>query len=1027
MSWILKYRKIVWVFIALLIFTGIFTYLQLPKREIPEINVNVATISTVYPGATPQEVESTITNPYEEEIQNLSGVETVESVSTTGFSSVTITLSGDAERQTVFSKLRQSVSDISRGFPEMVQEPSIQTDFRMSSVSSYHFVSNNYSNLYQLKDTLNEWQTSISNINGVESIQIKGLPEEQLLVKLDNESLRDQQISPFQIVNKLKQELEPGAIGTVEEEDKQYQLLLNKIEHWEELEELSVGTSSEGDPIYLKDIGSINLTYKETEDLITYEGEPSLSFTILAKEGVNISALQDQINEKVGSLSTGLPSEVEMKQFYTQSTIIEEVFTNLLTSFGISLLAVLIIMLIGLPFSSAILVAVSIPISVIIGLIPLPYVGVDLNQISIIGVIIAIGILVDDAIVVNDNIQRRFQLGDSAWKGTIQGIKEVRVSIITSTLMIIFSFFPLTFLSGSNGDFIRALPTTLITTIIASTIMSLTLIPTVQYVRRKRKNQAIPPKKVGLLGSVFNSIEGIYAETVLPKVTKKPFLFGISGLVICALLASLVIKIPFEFFPSADRKEVTISMILPEGNTLENTKNTLEEMEFFLQNNSDNISETAVFAGSGMPNLFSSGLTQSGENTGQVLVRINKEKTSASAFISEWEGPLREEFPDGEIFLETITSGPPPSAPIAVKIQGPELANLLDIANDLKEKMKKIDSTEIVTLNMSSEQPYIEYSLNREKMAENNVSVDQVTSQLQAANTGIPLPTFDNGVNKYDMKILVDDENESGVALEALQVASPANGNQPPEVFTLNEFITKSESTQIGAIPHLDGERTITLKGYGKEGSSDFQKEANTLISDFEKNLPTDYSFSQTGGSSAEQEFFIEVSKLFVIVLFLIYLVIAIQFNSLLMPLLITSTVFLAITGAIIGLFVSNQPLSFLAVLGIVSLSGIVVRNSVILIEFIEQNHKQSSSIITSVIEAGRARIRPILLTSLTSIAALLPIAFSGDVLFRPLAVSIVAGLLFSTILTLLLLPAFYLMLHRLNHGKPKKEKALNN
>ena len=309
-------------------------------------------------------------------------------------------------------------------------------------------------------------------------------------------------------------------------------------------------------------------------------------------------------------------------------------------------------------------------------------------------------------------------------------------------------------------------------------------------------------------------------------------------------------------------------------------------------------------------------------------------------------------------------------------------------------------------------------------MAENNISVEQVTSQLQVANTGIPLPVFDNGINQYDMKVLLDDDSESGVALDSLQVVSQTNGNQPPEVFTLNEFITKSESTQIGSIPHLDGKRTITLKGYGEEGNSDFQQEANTLISNFEETLPADYSFSQTGGSSAQQEFFIEVSKLFVIVLFLIYLVIAIQFNSLLMPLLITSTVFLAITGAIIGLFVTNQPLSFLAVLGIVSLSGIVVRNSVILIEFIEQNHKQSSSIISSVIEAGRARIRPILLTSLTSIAALLPIAFSGDVLFRPLAVSIVAGLLFSTILTLILLPAFYLMLHRVNYGKPKKDKA---
>lgn len=1004
----------VWIFIILLVFTGIFTYFQLPKREIPEINVNMAQISTVYPGATPNEVERTITNPYEQQLMNVDGIADVESASTTGFSTITLTLEDDASREDVFANVRQSVTDVARRFPNGVQQSTVQTDFRMSAVASYHFVDHSYDHLYALRDTIDKWEQTMMDINGVSDVVIKGLPEEVLTLTLDNDAILAQQLSPYQVVDRIKQELSPSAIGKAEENGQQYQLQVEKTSDWRQLENIAIGQTNDGKSIYVKDIGSVEKTFQNTEDLITYKGKPALSFTIFAEEGVNMASLQQIITDKVANLSTELPSQTEVQQFYTQNKIIEEVFTNLLISFSISLIAVLVIMLIGLPFSSAILVALSIPISVIIGLIPLPYAGVDLNQISIIGIIIAIGILVDDAIVVNDSIQRRFQLGDHPWEGTVKGVIDVRKSIITSTLMIMFSFLPLTFLSGSNGDFIRALPTTLIMTIIASTLIALTLIPTVQYVRRKRVNK--PVHQVGLLGGLFKRIENGYADHILPFVTNKPFVVGLTGVVACGLLASLVIKIPFEFFPEADRQEVTISVTFPEGTTMEDTQNSLEEMEKIIQKASrQTISETAVFAGSGLPNLFSSSLKRSGDNTGQLLVRVNKDEISASSFISDWEQPLRKQFREAEIFFDTIVSGPPPSPPIVVNIQGPEQEQLLELANDLQQSLYALSSTEIVTTNVSK-QPNVTYELNREKMAQNNIAPDDVTSLVRVANTAIPFTTFDNGVERYDMQLLLDDGIDNGVDLNSLQVVANSVTNDKPTLFTLDELVTRKESKQVNAIPHLNGERAVTIEAYPNENATNFSKEASNVVNEFETHLPEGYSFTKDGESSAEQEFFIEVSKLFVIVLFLIYLVMAIQFNSLTLPILITSTVFLAVTGAIVGLFISNQPLSFLAVLGIVSLSGIVVRNSVLLVEFIEQNQKQSHTIQDAIIEAGRARIRPIILTTFTSIAALIPIAVSGDVLFTPLAVSIIAGLAFSTLLTLIMLPAMYILLHRLTH-----------
>ncbi|ASF39651.1 AcrB/AcrD/AcrF family protein [Halobacillus halophilus] len=1024
MSKILQFNKIIWVFIILLIFTGIFTYLQLPKREIPEINVNVASISTVFPGATPQEVERTVINPLETELLNIQGVDQVTSASTTGFGSITTTLTGDAEPNTVNSKIRQVVSDVSRGFPGEVQDPDVNTDLNSSSVASYHLLADNEEDLYNLRDTLETWRTELTGITGVESILIKGLPEQKVSVSLDNTQLKENQLSPSQVISSIQNEIAPAAIGTEQEDNKIYQLILDKYSNIDELSQLSIGQNNAGESVTIEDIGSINVINEEVDDLISYDGKAALSVTVLAKEGVNISALQDSITSRINTLSGELPAAIEVDQFYTQSTIIEEVFTNLITSFSISFFAVIVIMVLGLPISSAILVALSIPISIIIGLIPLPYVGVDLNQISIIGMIIAIGILVDDAIVVNDNIQRRFQLGDGALEGTIRGIKEVRKSIVTSTLMIIFSFFPLTFLSGSNGDFIRALPTVLIFTILASTIIALTFIPTVQYARKRRQKKQ-NKSKAGLLGGFFNWIERVYADSILPKTTKKPWLTALTGLILCALLATLVVRIPFEFFPSADRPEVTISVEYPQGTPIEETQEQLEEMKNFLTGQEDNITESAIYTGTGLPGIFNSSLTRSGENTGQLLVRVDRDETSASTFINDWEEPLREEFSNAEVFLETIVSGPPPSPPVQVKIQGPELEPLIQEARNARDRLADIDEAEIATINAGSGQPFTQFNPDRDKLADNNIPISQITSQLQLANTGVPLGTFDNGVERLPLEIILDDGDPNGVNLENLTVVSQQNPSegQPPDTFSLDELISQEEVEQVGAIPHLDGKRTITVEAYPKEGAEEtFTSKSNEVVSAIKEDLPDGYSLVESGETDAQTEFFVEVAKLFVIVLFLIYLTIAIQFNSLLMPVLITGTVFLAVTGAIIGLFVSGQPLSFLAVLGIVSLSGIVVRNSVILIEFIEQNKETYSSTIEAVIEAGRARVRPIVLTSLTSIAALTPIIFTGDVLFKPLAVSIVSGLLFSTILTLLLVPAFYLIIVKITGKKTTHE-----
>ncbi|UOQ50196.1 efflux RND transporter permease subunit [Gracilibacillus caseinilyticus] len=1009
METLLKYRKIVWIFVLLLIITGIFTYLQTPKRDIPEISQNIASISTVYPGANPEVVENEITNPIEEKVMEIEGVDNVTSASTNGFSTVTVTLSDNANSDSVYSTIRQYVQDAESGFPDDAFSPEVKTDLVTSSVATYHLLSDNRDDLYAIRDQVENWKSSLTEISGISSVSVKGLPEQKVLISLDQEALADNQIQPNQVIEAIQNELSPTALGT--ESNQQQNILLNlvSVDDLAQLEDIYIAGETT-----LSDIASINVENEATEDLITYKDQAALSLTVFAEDGGNISSLQDQIDEKVSKLKEDLPAEVNADRFYSQSTVIDEVYNSLLISLAISLLSVIIIMVLGLPISSAILVALAIPISIIVGLIPLPYAGVDLNQISIIGIIVAIGILVDDAIVVNDNIMRRYQLGDGPMDGVKRGLKEVRVSIVTSTLLIVFSFFPLTFLSGSNGEFIRALPIALMGTIIASTLLALTLIPTVQYTRQLKLYKT-KKRRVGLLTSFFRWLENLYADNVLPAIIKKPWLTVISGIVICILLLLLAVKVPFEFFPAADRAEVTLSLTLDEGTPIEETDQKLADIESYIQENAEDISETARYTGGGLPNIFNSGLTRSGENTGQIVIRVDRDKTSASAFIEQYEKELRDEFPDSEIFLETIVSGPPPSPAIELKLKGPDLDVLLEKSTALKDQLNELDSVEIATVNTGTSQPVKTYDIDRDFLAQNGISLNQVTGTLQLANAGVPLSEIKVDDQKLNMELRLDEGTENAIDLSELS-AVVASDQGAPSIYSFDEFITSSEDQQIAAITHTNGDRTITISAY-ESGEGDFAAETTEVIDSMRAELDDidgEYALGEDGEASAETEFFVEVAKLFVIVLFLIYITLAIQFNSLLTPFLITSTIFLAITGAVVGLFVSGQPLSFLAVLGIISLSGIVVRNSILIIEFIQQNKEQyEGNTAEAIITAGRARLRPIILTTLTSIAALTPIIFMGDVLFKPLAVSIVAGLIFSTVLTLLLLPAFYMTMEK--------------
>ncbi len=1017
LKWILERSKLFIIFILLFVIVGAFTFIQLPQREIPETTVNIGTINTVYPGATFDTVERSITNPIESSLSTIDGIAEVTSSSAAGFSTIVVEVAEGESKKDVFGDVRQAVSDASTSFPDGAFEPEVNESTAKMPIVSYQLTSDNRDNLLSMQEEMNRWKSEVEDLSGVSGVTIKGLPEEQILIELKQDELKDSGLNVTDVQSAINNEYYPTPLGKQEMDDELVQLSVENYDSLEQMEDLFVGKNPAGDSVFLKDIASVEVSPKELKDIITFEGKPSVSFTAYVKPGEDIPTVDERVSDKVDELSKELPSDVELEPYYSQASIVNDIFDGLFLSLAISVLAVIVATSLGLSGSGALVVALAVPISVLMGFIPLPFADVDLNQISVIGLIIALGIIVDDSIVINDNIQRRYKLGDKGLTGAVNGVKEIWVSIVTSSLAIVFTFLPLIFLSGGNGAFIRALPTVLITTIIASTLVALVFVPILRYFISKRSKKPMSDAP-GLLGKPLNKLADVYADKLLKKFSKKPILVSVIGLVFTTAIFGLVVLTPFEFFPAADKEEVTVDITLPIGTPIEETHDTLQDIEERLKTD-DGVYETSVFTGTGTPGLFNSTLTSTGENTGQIVARVDRENQTTQGLIDDWTDKLRSEYPDAEIFMETIQQGPPVGAPVTVTISGPEIDQLVDLRDELTTDIEALD-TDLVVDDVGDFEPTLDYVPNRNALEENGITVNQISQQIRLATEGIPLKAFDNGIVKRDMNIVLDG-NEDEVDLSNLELPAASATGGPPELISLDELVTTERKEKLQKIPHIDGERAITLRAF-PENEENYEANVKEIVDKKRDSLDADYSITLGGENEAQNDFFAEITVLFIIVLFLVYLLIALQFNSLSLPFLVLVAVYLAIAGAILGLFVTQTPISFLGVMGMVSLTGIVVRNSVVLIEFIEQALKKGMDVKEAVIESGRVRLRPILLTAITSIVALIPVAVSGDALFTPLAVTIISGILFSAVLTLIMVPMLYLVFYRFRRKKQVQE-----
>lgn len=1007
-EYLVKKRKITLLFFVAVTILGVLSFFQLPKQEIPDIVISQAIVTTAYPGATPETIEQTVTKKLEQKIKEIQGIDTITSTSAEGVSSITVQLKSGVDPKTKWTELRSKVKDAESDLPEDATQPFVNDDLIKTFISAYVITAKNAEQLKELSNLMTTWKDQLRAVPGISDVSIQGLPEQEIQINLDTQKMQQFNVTWGQISQAIRSENDRMPIGDIDYKERNYQLRISDERSIEGLNKVIITRTPEGFPIYLNDIATVELAHADVTYYGYTNGQSAITLNISGEIGSDVPKLSDAAAAKMKELEKTLPKQFKLELLYSQKDTIEDMFNNLSKELIIAMIAVIIVCMMGLNLVTSSIVALAIPLSVAIGLLFLPMFDVTLNQMTIIGIIIVLSLLVDDAIVVNDNIERRLTVfKESPFEAAVKGTKEVIISIITATLATISAFAPLLILQGDMGAFIRPIPLVITVALLASMVMSLTIVPIFRdwhETRNKHKRQH-SDKPSGFLGKQILGMNRFYSRKLMPYVIQSPLKIGILGLAIGTAGYFLTPFVPIELFPLKEEPRFTVEVTMPTGTSLQETNQVVTEIATWAQRQ-PGVKKVSAASGGGAPKLFNSASMGSGQAAGQIAVIGITGEMDLTKTTAEWERYFEKKYPGLSIVAQVSSSGPGGGSPISIRLTGQDMEQLRNLSAQIKNIIAQANGTYDIGDSMGTERYSLEFEVNREVMDQNLISYRDLTMTLGLITQGLKVTEFDTGDDLIDIRLQLDKAEEDPTSMFQRLSVTNAKGQQIP----LAQIAQLKPTFSVQQIAHYNLDRSVTVTADVRDGTT--VAEAMTVIMPKlqQMNFPEGYNWEVGGETEQQTESFTDLGKLFIACLFIILILITLQFYSLSIPMIVLTTVYLATAGGIIGMFITQTPIGFMSMMGITALAGIVVRNGIVLIEFMEDAMHEGDMLPEAVLKATEARFRPILLTATAAILGLLPVALIGDILFRPMAVTIISGVIFSTVLTLFVVPSLYMV-----------------
>ncbi|MFW6139802.1 MAG: efflux RND transporter permease subunit [Acidobacteriota bacterium] len=1018
-------RRVTTIMLALiLVVLGMISFTRLGLDFFPELEYPTVSVITNYSGVSPEDIENTITRPLEQVINSVSGVKNVNSVTSEGVSVVTVDFEWGTNLDFAAQDIRDQIGISQAYLPEDASDPLVvKFDISQMPIIFWGITSNMPT--YELKKLFEEEVTPrLERIGGVASAQVYSTDAREIRVELDRTALESHLLSSDRVIQALRMENLNLPAGYIVESHSEFLVrTIGEFKNLDDIRKTIVGSTQTGEPIYLDDVSEVKDTLKEPRYLARIQKENGVYLFISKRSGANTVTAAEAVKKELGEIKLTLPEGIEFYTAMDQADMIQDVIRktggNALVG---GVLAILFIFIFLGNWRPTVTIAVAIPLSVIATFIAFYAAGYTLNLLTLGGLALGIGMLVDNAIVVIENIFRHLEEGEQKKQAAKIGASEVGMAITASTLTTIAVFFPMVFAQGITGKLTRGLALAIAFSLVASLFVALTIVPMMaSYVFKLRKKKAErkgKPKK-----RLFSRIRDFYERILLKALQNRGKVLG-GALVLLIISLALVPFIGTEFMPSSDRDMLIIKVKMPIGTSLEETDRVVSLAEEAILNEPE-VEIVSAQVGTMAEEDASdaaSGFGASGVHEALLWVGL-KEKEDRSISDVEVLEKIRRKLPKYKgVKFESLDMSQMmmggAEAPIEIKVFGKDLTRLKETADNIVSRIEGVESLRDVRHSLEEGKPEYQIQIDREKAARMGLMVAQVGNTVQTYSLGKVATKYREQDEELDVKVRLEEKYRDDLDdIKNIPIMTPSNA-----------MIKLSQVAQITAgvgpleIKRENQGRVVTiLANIAGRDLGSTMKDIKETLAGLERSLPGGYFIEYGGQYEDMQEAFLIMIGVFALASLLVYMIMASQFESFLHPLVIMFTIPLGVIGVVIALLVAGKTVSLVSLIGFVILGGIAVNNGIVMVDYINQLKRKGIEMKEAILKGCAVRLRPVLITALTTMIGMLPMAIStsaGSEMRSPMAISVIGGLFATTLLTLFVIPIIYSLFEKVPFRK---------
>lgn len=991
------------IIFALALGLGILSLLNMPRGEDPVFQAPVSVIVAVYPGASPNDIEKLVADPIEEKVKELNDIKRIKSSIDDGLCVTTVEFTYGSDVDNKYNEVVREINAIRGNLPADLFSLEIQK-VSASDVNTYQSaITSETASYKELYDEADKLKKTVEKINEVKKVKISGYPEQQVRISIDLEKMAQNKIQLGRVLGAVQ----AGAVnipgGSIDAGGKKFNIkttgdysTLNDIKNTPVI-------ASKDKIVYLRDIAGVSMSDEDQTYITRYNGKKAVFISICEKEKTNILNVNKKIEPVFAGFAKNLPANMSFEKGFVQSNDVDTRLSHFTRDFSIAILLVLVTLL-PLGWRASTVVMISIPLSISIGLFLLNMLGYTINQLSIVGLVIALGLLVDDSIVVVENIERFLRQGYSRLDAAIKATSQISKAVMGATATLILAFLPLIFMPEASGDFIRSLPVSVTATVLASFFVSVTIVPFLSSMVLSRHEN---PKGNFFLRYLQRLINITY-RPILNKAVKKPVITLLIAFGLFFTSLALFKVVGFSLFPRSEKPMFLVNIETPLGSNLYKTNTTAG----YVENELKQINEVSSYfsnIGKGNPRIYyNENQKNETPNYAQIFVRLKDADIPKTEKIIEGLRAKFNSYPDAKIEIKQFEQGPPVDAPVAIRIFGDNLDTLKSLSAKVEQVMKSTEGTIYVNNPLQNSKTDIRVNINKDKAAILGVSTNEIDRTVRMGIAGLNLATYrDDKGDKYQINLTLNHNKHQTIdVFNKLYVTSQAGALIP-----ISQLASLQFETSIPTIKHFNNNRFTIVTSFVNNNYNTQAVTKQILEKLNGLSFPKGYSFTAAGEVESAQESFAGLGTIIMITVFGLLAVLLLEFRTFKSTLIVLSVIPLGIIGAVTILLLTGNTLSFTAVVGFIALAGIEVKNSILLVDYTNHLRENGMSLDEAIEEGGETRFLPIILTTSTAIGGLIPLILENSPLYSPLAWVLVGGLITSTILTRFVTPVLYKLL----------------